>query len=117
MKFSVLSEYIEQILAGTVDLSRATYDAQQAVLKRPKDEEKPAGPAAAKEEEVDEIQIGDAGYGGFNPHEGVDLEELMKLSGGFNPHAGQEKPAAKKGTASSSSPGAAATEAHSKDEL
>jgi protein disulfide-isomerase A6 len=110
MKFSTLSEYLEDVLSGDIDLSRATYDAQQVVFQN-RDQEKTPGPESAEissdeeeeEEVVDEIRIGEAGYGGFNPHEGLDMEELMKLGGGINPHAHHGSGhAAKKGPASDS---------------
>ncbi|KIJ55097.1 hypothetical protein M422DRAFT_23749 [Sphaerobolus stellatus SS14] len=91
MKYATLSDYFDEVLAGKVDLSHAAFEAQQAVFKAPAAEETAAPKAAEEseeEEDNDEIRIGESGYRGFNPHEGVDLDELIKLGGGFNPHAG-----------------------------
>lgn len=92
MKFDVLSHFFEGIIDGTVDIERVreeTLAKQQA--------EKSAAAQATTEEKIketssfgnleDETLIDESGYGGFDPHGGVDIEYLMKLTGGVNPHA------------------------------
>lgn len=92
MKFDVLSHFFEGIINGTVDLEQVreeTLAKQQA--------EKSAVAQGTTEEEIketssfgnleDETLIDESGYGGFDPHGGVDLEYLLKLTGGVNPHA------------------------------
>ncbi|KAF8585428.1 hypothetical protein K439DRAFT_1632696 [Ramaria rubella] len=78
MKYASLSEFFDQVIEGSVDISRASLNAKQEVLKVPESE---------REALDDETKIGDGSYGGFNPHEGLDLDELMKgLKNPFNHH-------------------------------
>jgi len=98
MKFSILSDFFDQVLEGNVDVSRANYDAKQEVFKTPEVEVEVESDGLEDETAIDE-----SGYGGFNPHEGVGIEELMKMTGGFNPHgaghpgdAAAKKPTPKK---------------------
>ncbi|KAF8507299.1 protein disulfide isomerase [Hysterangium stoloniferum] len=89
MKFSILSDFFDQVLEGNIDVSRTNYDAKQEVFKTPEVENGSDGLE-------DETAIDESGYGGFNPHEGVDLDELMKMNGGFNPHGADHPGAAGK---------------------
>lgn len=88
LKLSALSEFFDRVIDGSIDITRANLNAKEEVLKVPESERKALD---------DETRIGDAGYAGFNPHEGLDIEELMKRGvknphaahhpGGANPHA------------------------------
>ncbi|GJJ11546.1 hypothetical protein Clacol_005780 [Clathrus columnatus] len=91
MKFNVLSEFFEGIINGTVNLD----EVREESLAKQKSEQLAEAESVTSGETKPEISDGledetlidESGYGGFNPHEGVDLEHLMKLTGGINPHA------------------------------
>lgn len=74
LKFAALSDFFDQVLEGSIDISRASQNAKQDILKVPE-----------SERIQDDTQIGDGSYSGFNPHDGVSMDELMKY--GMNPHA------------------------------
>lgn len=92
MKFDVLSEFFEGIINGTVNLDQTReeslkiQEAERVVSSESLDSKEPQETTSFDGLE-DETLIDESGYGGYNPHEGVDLEHLLKLTGGFNPHA------------------------------
>lgn len=76
MKFDALSKFFDQVIEGTIDISRASLDAKLEILKVPESERPSLN---------DDVRVGDAGHAGFNPHEGMDLNHHLKH--GLNPHA------------------------------
>jgi protein disulfide-isomerase A6 len=76
LKFAAVSDFFDQVLEGSIDISRASLDAKQEILKIPESERSSLS---------DETRIDESGYGGFNPHDGADMDELIKKYG--NPHA------------------------------
>jgi protein disulfide-isomerase A6 len=84
MKLAALSEFFDRVIDGSIDISRANLMAKEEVLKVPETERKDL---------EDETRIGEAGYAGFNPHENLDMEELMRR-GIKNPHAASHPGAA-----------------------
>ncbi|KAF8515913.1 hypothetical protein JB92DRAFT_2810514 [Gautieria morchelliformis] len=76
LKFAAVSDFFDQVLEGSIDISRASLDAKQEILKVPDSERGSLS---------DETRMDESGYGGFNPHDGADMEELIRKYG--NPHA------------------------------